>query len=134
MRRITDHRLNGLNEHIEIDAIDEPSAAGASNVYEITLQLPAGSRIANRIRVEFQNGAIAGAADINGTSMEAYLAILIDRLKGFQGMNQAQTGAAAPFACRENACALTHLEEALQWLRKRTLDRLARGVEGKLVQ
>jgi hypothetical protein len=134
-RKITDHRLNGLNEFIDIAAVDDPSAAGASNVYEIHLSgLPSGSRVPAIIRVEFQNGAIGGPADINGPSMEAYLAILIDRLKGFQGMNSTQTGVAAPFACRENACALTHLEEALQWLRKRTLDRIARGVEGKLLK
>lgn len=34
------------------------------------------------------------------------------------------------YACRENALALTALEEALMWLQKRTRDRLARGVEG----
>lgn len=134
-RKITDHRLNGLNEFIEIFAVDEPTAAGASNLYEIRLVgLPNGTRVPTLIRVEFQNGAIGGPADINGPSMEAYLAILIDRLKGFQGMNSSQTGIAAPFACRENACALTHLEEALQWLRKRTIDRIARGVEGKLIK
>ena len=32
----------------------------------------------------------------------------------------------------ENAIALTHLEDALMWLQKRTRDRLARGVEGTL--
>jgi hypothetical protein len=38
------------------------------------------------------------------------------------------------YACKENACALTHLEEALMWLQKRTRDRMARGVEGTMKQ
>ena len=50
------------------------------------------------------------------------MAVVVDRLRGFQD---------GPFRCRENACALTHLEEALMWMGKRTRDRLARGVEGK---
>jgi hypothetical protein len=135
MRKITDHRLNGLNEFIEIMAGPPNAETGASNVYELRLVgLPAGSRIGGIMRVEFQAGAIGGPESINGFSMEALIAVLVDRLKGFQGMNTSLTGVAAPFACRDNACALTHLEEALQWLRKRTLDRVARGVEGKLVQ
>ena len=35
------------------------------------------------------------------------------------------------FPCKENACAITHLEEALMWLEKRTRDRVKRSVEGK---
>lgn len=34
------------------------------------------------------------------------------------------------FACRENAIAITKLEEALLWLGKRKADRISRGVEG----
>jgi hypothetical protein len=34
------------------------------------------------------------------------------------------------FACRDNAVAITKLEEALLWLRKRTIGRENRGVEG----
>jgi hypothetical protein len=41
-----------------------------------------------------------------------------------------QTANGGKFACRENAIALTKLEEALMWLDKRTADREAREVEG----
>lgn len=34
------------------------------------------------------------------------------------------------YKCRENAIAITKLEEALLWLRKRTMNRERRGVEG----
>jgi hypothetical protein len=47
---------------------------------------------------------------------------VIDRLRGFQS---------GDFRNRENALALTKIEEALLWLHKRTKDRLERGVEGK---
>jgi hypothetical protein len=52
------------------------------------------------------------------------IAIVIDRLRGFQS---------GPFSCRENALALTKMEEALHWLNARTRDRMERGVEGKSV-
>lgn len=34
------------------------------------------------------------------------------------------------FACRENACALTHIEEALMWMNRRVEDRIERNVLG----
>jgi len=34
------------------------------------------------------------------------------------------------FPCRENACAITKLDEAIHWLEARTKNRAARGVEG----
>jgi hypothetical protein len=38
------------------------------------------------------------------------------------------------FSCRENAIALTKIQEAMMWLQKRTRDRVARGVEGRNVR
>ncbi len=34
------------------------------------------------------------------------------------------------FPCRENSCAITHLDEAMMWLEKRTKDRTERAIEG----
>lgn len=56
-----------------------------------------------------------------GTTNEAVIEMLIDRLTYLQGK----------FPCKENACAITHLEEALMWLEKRTIKRVKQGVEGK---
>lgn len=130
MRKITDHKVNGLNEHIEVVAMDAPEAnsGGASHLYEMRVNTKMGLRIQG---IAFQKGPIAGADDVNGVSNEALLAIVIDRLRGFQGALATQTGVAAQFPTRENACALTKLEEALMWLQKRTRDRMARGVEGQ---
>jgi hypothetical protein len=57
----------------------------------------------------------------DGTTNEAVLEVLIDRLNYLNGK----------FPCRENSVALTHLDSALLWLNKRTNDRKKRGVEGK---
>ena len=35
------------------------------------------------------------------------------------------------YPCRENAMTITKLDEALMWQKKRTEDRISRGVEGK---
>ena len=77
-----------------------------------------------KLRILFQNGPILEVG-VNGISGEALLAIVIDRLRSFQ---------AGQYACRENALALTKLEESLMWLNKRTADRKGRGVEGKHVK
>jgi len=57
----------------------------------------------------------------DGTTNEEVLKVLINRMESLQ----------AKFPCRENALALTHMEESLMWLDKRTADRLKRNVEGK---
>jgi hypothetical protein len=57
----------------------------------------------------------------DGTTNEEVLEMMIDRMKYLQ----------AKFPCKENACCITHLEEGLMWLEKRTRDREKRGVEGK---
>lgn len=57
----------------------------------------------------------------DGTTNEAVLEVLIDRLQFLQ----------KKFPCRENAIVITKLEESLMWLEKRTADRVKRNVEGK---
>ena len=65
-----------------------------------------------------QPGHLVTCAD--GTTNEEVLKVLIDRMNSLQ----------ANFPCRENAIALTHIEEALMWLQRRTVERIKRGVEG----
>lgn len=83
-------------------------------------QVAAWNRAASATPIRFQAGPIKEAG-VNGVTGEALIAIQIDRLRSFQ---------AGPYACRENAIALTHLETAQMWLQKRTRERQARGVEG----
>jgi hypothetical protein len=133
-RVLTDHQVNVANDQITIVVNDAPGAGGANHRYEITgfdtttnpsSSCPSGyTHIKSRDVLLFQNGAIPDAG-VNGITHEVLLAILIDRLRGLQN---------GPFACRENAVALTKLEEALMWLHKRTRDRIARGVEGRHIK
>lgn len=120
MRELTSHKVNGLNEALRIEVLDEPGQGNACHVYRITV--PNGTEVGRPVccDVEFQNGPIQEAG-VNGISNEALLAIVEDRLAGFQS---------GQYACRENALALTKLQEAMMWLQKRTRDRVARGVEG----
>lgn len=71
-------------------------------------------------QLSFQDGPIKEVG-VNGIQNEDLLLIVLTRLQNFQN---------SEFACRENALAITKIEEAVMWLRKRTLDREARGVEG----
>lgn len=70
--------------------------------------------------IKFQKGPVQEYG-INGCQNEHLIEIVIDRLQAFQS---------GDFACRENAIAITKLEEALMWLEKRTSDRTNRKVEG----
>lgn len=148
MRLITDHKLNGLNDAIVIGAVDQPSDVGANHVYRIDLVGGAPTPGGAELMIQFQNGPI-GEVGFNGISNEALIAVVLDRLRGFQGENprpqekraltagefgaeMAREELWGKFKCRDNAIAITHLEEALMRLQKRTRDRMARGVEGTL--
>lgn len=127
MRELTSHKVNGLNEALQIVVADEPGSGGACHAYNVygfhTKGNPAADGFNSDdtcLKVLFQNGPI-GEAGVNGISQEALLAIVEDRLASFQK---------GPYACRENAVALTKIQEAMMWLQKRTRDRETRGVEG----
>jgi len=118
MRELSDHKVNECNEELFVTALDEVGIGGANHVYSITFKPKEGEP--DGVSIKFQNGPIKEVGT-NGVTHEALLAILIDRLRGFQS---------GKFACRENALALTKLEEAMHWLLHRTRQRMARGVEG----
>lgn len=120
MREITEHQINECNSAIKITA-DEPNAeigGHASHSYRMAITQKNGLESVQDLN--FQLGPIKEVGT-NGITHEALLAILIDRLRGFQP---------GPYACRDNAVALTKLEEARMWLENRTRSRVARGVEG----
>ncbi len=71
--------------------------------------------------LDFQHDTIP-AVGVQGWTIEAVLAVAIDRLEGFQ---------AGEFACASNQEALEHCRAALARLEARTAERKARGVEGK---
>lgn len=121
MRKVEDHIVNPTNDVISITVTDEPGAGGANHEYEIGYETQKMGDVL--CKLSFQSGGIAEVG-VNGVTQEALLAVCIDRLRSFQK---------GPYSCRENAIALTKLEEGLHWLQQRTLDRMRRGVEGRQV-
>lgn len=125
-RTIQSHKVNAANDAIGITADERDEKNGnASHLYHLSLQfnpsdIGAGKPATMTIAIPFQHGPIKEAG-VNGFTNEALLAVIIDRMQGFQS---------GPYACRENALALTKLEEAKHWLLARTLERVQRGVEG----
>jgi len=107
----------GTEKYTQVFACDEVGAGNANHKYSISTTAEPSVILGV---VDFQKGPIQEAG-VNGVMNEDLMAIVIDRLRGFQS---------GPFACRENAVALTRLEEALMWLNSRTRSREARGVEG----
>lgn len=94
-------------------AADAPEY-GASHLYHMVV-----GQAGHVQTVKFQKGPIKEVG-LNGVQDAQLLSILIDRLRGFN----------AAFPSRENAIALTHLQEAENWMIRRTLEREQRGVEG----
>lgn len=87
-------------------------------------EVPAGgSSSAIGIKIEWQDGPLKDKPQ-NGAFVEGVILAAIQRLEWYQ------TACAKRFACRENALAITKLEEALHWLEHRTAARVKRGVEG----
>lgn len=116
-RNLTSHKVNGCNTDIDVHVGDEPGYGNACHLYEVSMSSDDGPLSST---IAFQNGPILEFGT-NGITHEVLLAIIEDRLLGFQS---------GPYACRENAVALTKIQEAMMWLKKRTTDRLERGVEG----
>ena len=135
MRELTDHKVNPANDTLTVSVMDEPGSGGACHRYEISGFVVdtnpsgkqpdyfgyAGDYGATRPAVIlFQNGPI-NECGVNGVTHEALLAILCDRMRGFQS---------GPYASADNAEALTCMEQAQTALQRRTKARMARGVEG----
>lgn len=110
----TIQKRNNLNE---IHRVGNAGPGGACHEYVIR----------NRETAEclgvvlFQKGPRGQEGSISGVLDGDLLEIVRDRLRAFQD---------GEFACRENAIALTHVEEALLWMARRADERAERGVLG----
>ncbi len=131
MREITDHKVDGdlPQNQVIVIAADARGAGGANHRYVIfgyALATAAHNNPSWRTgdpavtTIIFQNGGIKEAG-LNGITNEALLAVVADRLRGFQ---------AGPFKSHQNGFALDSVEDALSHLKARTKERLARGVDG----
>lgn len=105
----------------KVFASDEPGNGGANHEYDIYPAQDFNGDTEPYIVIQFQNGARKLPDSQHGVLDTDLLEIVRDRLKGFQN---------GEFATRENAIALTHIEEALLWMNKRVEDRIERNVLG----
>jgi hypothetical protein len=79
------------------------------------------------LMIQWQAGPLGRGKDRkmpNGAFVETVIEAAKQRIEFYQRV------ADGKFKCRENAIAITKLDEALLWLDKRTREREARGVEG----
>lgn len=98
-----------------LDARD-PNAGNASHTYGIQWGGPS-----DVTRVQFQHGPRGVASSTPGVFDDDLLAIIQDRLEGFQS---------GPFACPENGVALDSIRAAREALGARVAVRIAKGVLG----
>ena len=107
----------GTEKYTSVLAVDEKEFNANHEYQVVNANEPSAPELSF---VKFQKGPIKENG-VNGCHNEDLIAMVIDRLQSFQD---------SPYKCRENALAVTKLEEALQWLNWRTRSREKRGVEG----
>lgn len=127
LRNLNTHRIGGpfqdLNDKIAIGII-ESDAGGVGSRYQIG-QVPETQRESDMLAYSpmtlFFQDQPEKVGGVRGATNEALIAIVIDRLEGFQD---------GQYPCQENSEAIIHLWQALRCLHNRTVNRVARGVEG----
>jgi hypothetical protein len=121
-RRLTTHHDgHGLNEAITILS-DPPDRSGAAHRYHLGIATTPNYTEQCGF-IQFQQGPRKVLGSIPGATEAAVLAVLIDRLEGFQ---------AGPYACPENAEQLEHLRAALALTKARADRRAAAGTLGTM--
>ncbi len=118
VRELTGHKGGIVNDAISLKAMDDPDAGGACRMYYAAYQNS--DNCGEVVAFKFQNGS-PQTVGVNGITNEVLIAILIDRLEGFQS---------GPFACEENHEAIYSLNRAKDFLNFRTEKRNLAGIEG----
>lgn len=113
-------REDNLNKVIFDDTV---VAGNGKHYYEILRETATQGTFDILATIQFQHGARNEQGSTAGVLETDLLEIVRHRLQCFQD---------GEYRTRENACALTHIEEALMWLNKRVADRKERGVLGTM--
>lgn len=116
--KMKNSRFFGETDNLIIKTLDESVAIYGGVNHHFAICNKKTDEVLQEIR--FQTGPIKENG-VNGVQNIDLLNIVIDNLNHFQN---------SKYACRENAVALTKLEESVMWLNKRTSDRTTRNVEG----
>ena len=118
-----ENKLSTIQKHNNLNEVwheGEIGPGGAYHRYIIYHGIDV-ERDETKTEIKFQKGPRNTPGSIGGVLDVDLLEIVRDRLQHFQK---------GEFASRENACALTHIEEALMWMNKRVEDRAERNVLG----
>ena len=102
-----------------VSVADDKGPCGANHSYCIII--PVKNSFPEQVEIQFQKGPRKETNASHGVLDTDLLEIVRHRLQSFQE---------GEFATRENAIALTHIEEALLWMNKRVEDRIERNVLG----
>lgn len=120
--------VSGMPGALKVKRIGDVGPGGAYHSYLISGFNPnlhpekrRGYTLPSFLEIFFQHGKLIGNQP-NGVTIESLLVPCIDRLEAFQE---------GPFPCKENQEALEHLKAALEALKSRTRDRIARGVKNQ---
>ncbi len=113
--------IDDSHKYTIVKAGDQPGPGGARHNYVVVKKLQEGETEQQTLaHIDFQNGPIKEAG-VNGVMDENLIAIVIDRLMGFQ---------AGPYKCAENQEALEFFQAGLDALKSRTAKREKQGIEG----
>lgn len=118
-REITAHKIGNAVSEICVMADERNPANGSASHHYLCTWTPQ-DEAETRTLISFQDGPIKEVG-VNGITNEVLLAIVLDRLEGFQ---------TSQWACDENREAQASVQHALSVLQLRTVNRMARGVEG----
>ena len=118
-------KLSTIQKRENLNSVYRADEAGAGNASHFYLVTRADDPEAYIHAIQFQHGPRKDESSEVGVLDCDLLEIVRDRLMAFQ------SGA---MATRENACALTHIEEALMWMARRVDDRIERNVLGTMEQ
>lgn len=107
-----------------LETLADVEKIGEVDIHRVTWNQPGDHFIeicdeANAITFKLQNGPIRESG-VNGCQIDDMLNVVRQIISKLN----------SNFPCRENSCAITKLDEAMMWLKKRTADREFRGVEG----
>lgn len=108
------------NKHTDVLHEQDYRFNAPHHFYVVESGIGFGDSVQKLAEIHFQEGPIKENG-VNGVMNEDLIAMVITRLEHFNDSD---------YRCRENSMAITKLEEALLWLRKRTMGRERRGVEG----
>ena len=116
-------KITTIQKREKLNNVIRCGEAGPGGAYHDYYISPVGDTADPIACIQFQKGPRKDDNSRQGVIDSDLLEIVRDRIKSFQ---------AGEFATRENAIALTHIEEALMWMNRRVEDRIERNVLGTM--